>query len=139
VPARALVLACLLALVLPASALADPADLDGSFASGGVTTVDFSGASYAEDAARQPDGKLLVVGGLRDGSNWDWAVTRVNADGGKDSSYGGGGTQEWPEGGTETGATAVAVESDGEIDVAGDASGKVDLFRFSSTGTVLAH
>src|SRR4051794_432948 len=130
--------ASLLVLPVQAAAAADPADLDSTFTSGGVTSVNFSAASYAEEVARQPDGKLLVVGAVQNGSNWDWAITRVNAEGGKDSSYGGGGTQEWAEGGAETGAAAVAVESDGEIDVAGDASGNVVLRRFSSTGPVLA-
>ena len=139
---RLAVLSCLLALVLPAAAIADPTDLDGSFTSSGVTSVDFSDTSYAEAVARQPDGKLLVVGGVKNGSNQDWAITRVEADGGKDTGpahFGGvDGTAEYSEGGAETGAAAVAVESDGEIDVAGDANGNVVLRRFRNDGPVLA-
>jgi uncharacterized delta-60 repeat protein len=142
-PPRVLVLACLLALALPAAALADPADLDGSFTTSGVTTISsFGAAGYAEDVARQPDGKLVVVGAVQNGGVYDWGITRLNADGGMDGSYGGGGTQTWSEGGQLTGATDVAVESGGTIDVVGDSAGspaKIDLFRFSSTGTVAGH
>src|SRR3954470_4406109 len=125
-PLRASAVPCLLAgllsLVFAATAAADPADLDSSFATGGVTTVPFSPSGYAESVARQPDGKYVVVGGVpAAGNTYDWGITRVNANGGLDTADGNSGKQTWTEGGTRTGATAVAVEADGTIDVVGDA------------------
>src|SRR4051794_8477478 len=148
-PLRASAVPCLLAvllsLVFAATAAADPADLDSSFATGGVTTVPFSPSGYAESVARQPDGKYVVVGGVpAAGNTYDWGITRVNANGGLDTAYGNSGKQTWTEGGHLTGAADVAVEGNGTIDVVGDNGGSpasIDLFRFNGTndGTVAGH
>lgn len=102
--------------------------LDTTFGSGGKVTTDFSDSrGVSSDAAYavaiQADGKIVAVGyadGLR-----DFAVARYNADGSLDTTFATGGKftsysisspSYYFSGGS---ATAVAIQSDGKIVVAG--------------------
>lgn len=52
--------------------------LDGTFGEGGVLTIDFFGAADgANDVLVQPDGKILVLGGARNGSIYGFALVRL--------------------------------------------------------------
>jgi uncharacterized delta-60 repeat protein len=133
-------LAALIALIVAPAALADPSDLDASFATAGVTQFT-PPDTWAEDLVRQPDGKLIVAGtqDQHDGT-FGWAIARVNADGGVDTSFqGGDGVKVFLENGQSTGATAAAVEADGTVDVTGDARfgtpAAVRVLRFTDIGT----
>ncbi|MCP4335892.1 MAG: hypothetical protein GY785_24875, partial [Gammaproteobacteria bacterium] len=52
----------------------------------GILTTDF-GHDYGESVTVQDDGKILVAGYSYTGSNWDFALTRYNADGSLDTSF----------------------------------------------------
>lgn len=53
--------------------------LDTAFGSNGILKIDFLGASdNAQDVVVQPDGKLIVIGNVRNGSSWDLGLARVN-------------------------------------------------------------
>ncbi|MCP4967035.1 MAG: hypothetical protein GY926_17605, partial [bacterium] len=52
----------------------------------GILTTDF-GEDYGESVTLQDDGKILVAGYSYTGSNWDFALTRYNADGSLDTSF----------------------------------------------------
>jgi len=96
-----------------------PGDLDPSFGSGGKVTTDFAtGDDDALALALQPDGKVIAVGGAG-GAN-DFALARYNTDGSLDTSFGTGGkvTTDFSGG---SGASAVALQPDGRLVVAGDA------------------
>lgn len=80
------------------------------------------------DAARavalQPDGKIIVAGSCHNGVNSDFCIARLNANGSRDSSFGGpGGAGNGlfllPIGSNEDRATAVTLQSDGKILLAG--------------------
>ncbi len=94
--------------------------LDETFGTGGKVTTDFGGTEGARAMVRQPDGKILVVGGTSNGSNHDFALARYWPNGSLDSSFGGG------DGLVTTGfgigidvAAAVVLQPDGRILVAG--------------------
>ena len=67
-------------------------NLDANFASGGKTTIDFSGSnSYATSLLLQPDGRLVIIGGTFNGGSQpanDIVLARLNADGHVDSTFG---------------------------------------------------
>jgi uncharacterized delta-60 repeat protein/uncharacterized repeat protein (TIGR01451 family) len=117
-----------LVLALPGAAVAAPGDLDPGFGSGGRVLTDLGGTDSANDVAAQSDGKIVSVGASADNSGVesDFALTRHNADGTPDTSFGGDGKVttainnmipsdelQWSE------AHAVALQSDGKIVVAG--------------------
>ena len=97
--------------------------LDHTFgADGKVTTAWTIGGtardSRINDVARQPDGKIVAVGYVNNGSNKDFAIARYNADGSLDGSFGTGGLVYTDISGHDE-ARAVAIQSDGKIVVAG--------------------
>ena len=117
------------AALLVAGALAVGGQLDPSFSGDGwVRTVEVRSASNnylpkgARDVALQPDGKILAVGELIDGtSHWYFGVFRYLPDGSLDPSFGERGFAELQIG-TVSFANAVAVQRDGRIVVAGEGS-----------------
>lgn len=71
--------------------------------------------NYANAFARQPDGKLVTVGSVWNGDNYDIAVTRLLEDGRLDESFAVGGRLSYSWGGTDDIPTAVAIQADGTI------------------------
>ena len=103
---------------------------DPSFSLDGRTTVDFLGGlrAFATDAAVQKDGKTVVVGFVdAGGGTRRFAVARLNFDGTPDTSFDGDGLVVVPVGDIgDARATAVAIQGDGKIVVAGSA--RMDSF-----------
>jgi len=72
--------------------LAADGSLDLTFGTAGVATVDFDGANdLVNKVLLQADGKLVLLGQSRTGSNIDFALARLEANGALDSSFGTGG------------------------------------------------
>src|SRR6266550_6529444 len=107
-------------------------DLDPSFGSGGVVMTDFNTSTdIAYAVALQPDGRLVAAGITytdNDFSNQDFAIARYNVDGSLDASFGTNGrvTTDFP--GLVAAISAVVVQPDGKIVVAG---GAYPLFTFA--------
>src|SRR6476469_179427 len=130
--ARNLSYACLRPVLLvaliachPDAAAAQPGQLDPSFGTGGKVTTSFLNQDRASAVAIQPDGRIVVVGRAANANNpltADFAVARYNANGALDSSFGAGGKVTTDFLGFDDGATAVAIQADGKIVVAGFAS-----------------
>ena len=103
-------------------------EFDPSFSGDGwVRTLEVRSASNnylpegAEDIAIQPDGKIVVVGEVQDGtSHWYFGVFRYLPDGSLDRSFAGSGWVALDLGSFEF-AHAVALQADGKIVVAGEA------------------
>ena len=92
--------------------------LDTTFGTGGKATVDFGGDDFGLAMARQADGRILVAGRS---SAAGAVVARLRANGELDPNFGGGdGRVTLPGGGS---ASAVLVQPDRRIVVAGNASG----------------
>jgi uncharacterized delta-60 repeat protein len=101
--------------------------LDPSFGNGGVVVTPItSGDDVANAIAIQPDGKIVVTGGVDANSAFgfrtaDFAVVRYLENGTLDSSYGGGGMMVFgfSEQTTE-GANAIALDANANAVVAGE-------------------
>ncbi|MFC9388492.1 calcium-binding protein [Streptomyces venezuelae] len=105
-----------LVLAVPGTALAAPGDLDPTFGPDGRVTTPITGYAEGHDIARQPDGKLVVVGVSEAG----FALARYDANGSLDPGFGGDGIVTSDFGGGSHSANAVAIQpSDGKIVVAG--------------------
>jgi uncharacterized delta-60 repeat protein len=130
-----------------APAAAAPGDLDGSFSGDGwVRTLEVRSETNnylpegAEDMAIQPDGKIVAVGELEDGtSHWYFGAFRYLPGGGLDESFGEGGWVDTDLGSFEF-AHAVALQPDGKIVVAGEGDCELAtcfvIVRYNEDGSV---
>jgi uncharacterized delta-60 repeat protein len=117
--------------------------LDPTFGSGGKVTTDFDGrADQGADVAIQADGKIVVVGWVVTFPEFDFGVARYNPDGSLDTTFGTGGKVITEVNGQSDIATAVAIQADGKIVVAGRVSTPAPTFqdfavvRYNSDGTL---
>jgi uncharacterized delta-60 repeat protein len=95
--------------------------VDTGFGFGGRAVTDFgTGLELACAAALQPDGRIVVTGPTQ---TLDFALARYTADGRLDSSFGRGGKVITDVAGDDDIPSAVAVQPDGRIVVAGFAAG----------------
>jgi uncharacterized delta-60 repeat protein len=114
--------------------------LDPSFNGDGLALTDLGGADDRANALTlQPDGKIVVVGSTSQSFGGDTLVLRYTADGDLDGTFGGGdGILPVAVSGVADVATAVALQPDGQIVVAGyDRAGSYDeayVARFTATG-----
>ena len=112
---------------------------DTSF-DGGMSGADFGGIDFAEAAALQPDGKIVLAG--HTDANFDIAVARFNPDGSLDASFDPGGTDGPGKKifgyGSFDIANAVLVQPDGKIVVAGNANGSqmMTVTRLNPNGSL---
>lgn len=117
-------------------------DLDPSFGANGKVTTNFNGSGDRANAvAIQSDGKI-VVAGFADTGNFDFAMVRYNNDGTLDASFGSNGkvTTDVNSGSFDS-ASALAIQSDGKIILAGSTSpfnqgSDFALARYTSTGAL---
>jgi len=117
--------------------------LDTSFGSGGMV---FTPIGPADDdgsgVALQPDGKIVAVGSAQNGSNYDFAMVRYNANGSLDTSFGFGGKVTTPIRGGNDQASAVVLQADGRIVVAGESYNTLTqdtdfaMVRYSPDGSI---
>jgi uncharacterized delta-60 repeat protein len=94
--------------------------LDNSFDSDGkVTTAFGSGDDQGYSAAIQSDGKIVVAGKSDNGSDYDFALVRYNADGSLDNTFDSDGKATTDFGGYDDIGNSVAIQSDGKIVLTG--------------------
>lgn len=116
--------------------------LDGGFGSGGIVTTAFGGHADATSIALQPDGKIVIAGRTDVLRRSEFAVLRYNPDGSPDDSFGGGGLVITPIR-VFAEINDLAIQSDGKIVVAGDATftsapkpnGGGTLVRYNTDGS----
>jgi uncharacterized delta-60 repeat protein len=120
----------LLLTVVAMTGLAGPAratewNLDPTFGTHGLTAFDATPTEdFANDLALQGDGGIVVVGSSSILETGRWIVARFTATGSPDDSFGSGGLVTTDVGGGT--ATAVAIQGDGKIVVAGNGNGGTD-------------
>ncbi len=116
--------------------------LDATFGAGGKVTTGFGGGSadYAAAVAIQPDGRIVVAGWTSDGGGADFALARYTAAGDLDASFSGDGRVTTAFSSSSDLATAVAIQPDGRIVVAGWTSDGSDadfaLARYTAAGNL---
>jgi uncharacterized delta-60 repeat protein len=117
--------------------------LDTSFAGTGIVNTNIGAQDAASSATLEADGKILVVGQIWNNaySSSDIALVRYNADGSLDTSFGGTGKVTINIGARDYGS-AITVEADGKILVAGTTSGSNNqnrdfvLIRYNPDGSL---
>jgi uncharacterized delta-60 repeat protein len=106
---------------------------DPNFDADGLREI---GPGAAGAVAVQPDHRIVVVGGSAD-SPGAMEVLRLNPDGSPDMSFGNGGTTDINFApGQDAGAGAVALQPDGKILAAGDASDDFGVARLQPGGAL---
>src|SRR5437016_10844433 len=121
-------------------------DLDPTFGIGGMVMTELKRRSgLADGVAIQSDGKLVVVGQTyknNDYSDEDFAVTRYNTDGTLDNTFGRGGKVRTDFPGLAAVPSAVVIQPDGKIVVAGGAfpqftfAGNFEVVRYNPNGSL---
>ena len=108
-----------------------------------LVTASLPGASpetMATSVALQADGKIVVAGYSFNGSNYDFAVARYNADGSLDTTFNGTGkvitAASAFSGASEIMSQTSARQSDGKIVVAGYANGAFAMTRYQADGSL---
>lgn len=98
----------------------------------------FNDAAFS--VAIQPDGKIVAVGSLNNGSNGDIALVRYNPNGSLDTTFDGDGKIVTSIGAANEEAWAVALQPDGKIVVAGYSNNgtndDVALVRYNPNGSL---
>ena len=116
--------------------------LDATFGTGGkVTTAVGTSDEAAYALAIQADGKLVVAGETFNGSTWDFALVRYNANGTLDATFGTGGKVTTAVGTSDEAAYALAIQADGKLVAAGETdvgSNNYDfaLVRYNANGAL---
>ena len=112
--------------------------LDTTFDGDGKVITDFGGSNDGYSIALQPDGKLVMAGGRWNGSAYDFALARYNINGSLDTAFDGDGKVITDLGNSEF-SSAVALQGDGKIVLAGNTDGlnrNFVLARYSSSGSL---
>lgn len=144
---KATALATLMSFLPTPTATAAPGDLDPTFSGDGwILTAQVQNESSAyqpqavEDIAIQPDGKIVAVGEIEDGSsNNHFGAFRYTRDGELDPSFGAGGWVIHSLGSSDFPLT-VALQKDGKILVGGESSCDIwfcfALVRYNPDGSL---
>ena len=115
--------------------------LDNTFGTGGIVTTVIPGTSFsgASAVAIQSDGKIVAAGNTYS-TNFDFAVFRYNANGTLDTGFDTDGIFVLPIGTGNDGASAMVIQADGKIVVAGSAVvnsvGSFALARLNPNGSL---
>ena len=115
--------------------------VDTDFGSSGWVSIDYGGElEYGYDLALQGDGKIVAVGYQRDDGDYRAMAVLVNADGSVDTDFGDSGFVFTDFGGEYDRFSAVAVQQDGKIVLAGSKwisgeSEKISLVRLMPDGS----
>lgn len=105
--------------------------IDSTFGINGIRKTDFGFYEQTFDIARQPDGKIVVVGG----TNSDFAVARYTINGAPDNTFSGDGKLQTDfSPGLFDEAHAVVIQTDGKIVVTGSAASNFGVARYTAAG-----
>ena len=115
--------------------------LDTAFDADGKLTTDFGGGTdLAFALVLQADGKIVLAGEATTGSNIDFGLARYNANGSLDTTFDGDGKLVTDFSAGYDHASALAMQSDGKIVVAGYAYGSsmfdFALARYNANGSL---
>jgi uncharacterized delta-60 repeat protein len=127
-------IALLLLITVSSPARPSPGDIDPSFGVAGKSGNGLNQQSEILALAIQTDGKIIAVGNV--GSPRSFLISRYNADGSLDASFGSAGNAMTNFSAGPSSANAVAIQSDGKIVVAGYAGALFALTRYNSNGAL---
>ena len=109
-------------------------------ADGMVTTPIGPGGDFASSMAIQADGKIVAAGYSWNGSDYDFALVRYNADGSLDTNFDGDGKLATDFGSSNDAAISVAIQADGKIVAGGYSQNAITsdfaLARYNADGSL---
>ncbi|MFT5525213.1 MAG: putative delta-60 repeat protein, partial [Pirellulaceae bacterium] len=119
----------------------DDGNLDTSFSGDGIQTTSLSaGSDRAYEVRIQSDGKIAVAGVSNTGVTSDIGIARYNADGTLDTSFSGDGLATTDFTGTKDSGSALLIQTDGKLIVAGETQGAggrdFAAVRYNADGTL---
>lgn len=136
------VVALILATLAAISVFGAKGNLDAGFATRGKFVPSLAGTEKAYDTIVQPDGKIVVVGGIANaGSQFDFFVQRLNADGSPDETFANAiGRASYSYSPSSEVANTATLQSDGKIIVVGYVQaannyGDFGILRLNSDGS----
>ena len=106
--------------------------LDTSFGTDGRAATDLASAYYAQDAAIQQDGKIVVAGTTFNGMDNDFALARFHPDGSLDTGFGTDGIVTSNFGNSDNG-NSLTLQPDGKIIVVGISNTDFAIARYDVT------
>ena len=113
---------------------------DASFGANGTAVVTNLSSDAAAAVTIQTDGKIIAAGGASNGSNFDFAVIRFNANGSIDTSFDSDGIVTTPILTGDDAARSVAIQPDGKIVASGigrsGTNSKFAVVRYNPNGSV---
>jgi len=113
--------------------------LDSSFGTGGLATTPIGAGSsgdYGYAVAIQSDGKILMAGYAKNGTDHDFAVARYTSTGSLDVSFDSDGMVITAVGSGDDIGYTIAIQSDSKILVAGESGNDFALVRYNSNGSL---
>lgn len=111
---------------------------DSSFGNAGEMLVTIGPANdFGRNAVLQPDGKIVVCGYSNNASGDSFSITRLNNDGTLDTGFGTNGKIYYniPTKNLCV-AESIAIQSDGNLLIAGHADGDFAILKYNSNGTL---
>jgi uncharacterized delta-60 repeat protein len=146
VSSRRMLIALTLIILISSWTVSNPVwafagELDQTFGMNGKVTTAFSGIGDSGNAvALQTDGKIVVAGTTFIGSHEDFALARYNPNGSLDSTFGVQGKTITDFSGIFDSASAIAIDNNGKIIVAGSANRPANpnfaLARYNTDGNL---
>jgi uncharacterized delta-60 repeat protein len=114
--------------------------LDASFDADGKVIISIGGSDYCYSIATLPNDKIVAVGNVHNGINYDFGIARLNPDGSLDTSFSFDGKTTIPIGSNDDQVTDTALQSNGKIVVGGFSNNGLDndfaLVRLNTDGTL---
>jgi uncharacterized delta-60 repeat protein len=114
--------------------MANPGDLDTSFAGSGKKAINFGGVDAAQAVLVQPNGRIVVAGGGAAASSF--CVARLRTNGALDTTFGSGGKRVVDFGGAAESVYGAALQPDGKIVLAGGSDLRVAVARLKPNGSL---
>jgi uncharacterized delta-60 repeat protein len=114
--------------------MANPGDLDTSFAGNGKKAISFGGSDAAGVVLVQPNGRIVVAGG--GAAAHSFCVARLRTNGALDTAFGPGGRRVIDFGGDDESVYGAALQPDGKIVLAGDSDLRVAVARLNPNGSL---
>ncbi len=106
--------------------------LDASFDGDGIVTTDLVGSDVGRDMLIQPNGKIIVAGSNSNVLEAHFAVVSYNSDGSLNTPFGTDGVVQIDFGSTPEFATALTLDYDGNLVVAGNSTNLLAVARLLS-------
>ena len=113
--------------------MANPGDLDTSFAGNGKKTINFGGIDKPHAVLVQPNGRIVVAGGGAAANRF--CVARLRSNGLLDTTFGSRGKRVISFGGEEESAFGATLQPDGKIVLVGDSDFRVAVARLNPNGS----